>query len=208
MRVESTCWSSSVWICQGFILTAKKWHQVGHSKGFWWWITIVRSTICHHQMVLNLTHRALIIENRQSPRFPKSEAAPLKDPPVQPPTFTNFHLKSRKQNPISFPVKPEHEWAPTVDWNVTPHRLCSASSPPRSEVLCPIQQCSHETIDREMKTCTPLTCCVQCFLGSHYFWINLCWWQFHCQLLWWYYYGAFILLRFLCSQLFLFYFLS
>lgn len=66
-------------------------------------------------MVLNLMHRALIIENRQSPHFPKYEAAPLKDPPVQPPTFTNFHLKSRKQNPISFPVKPEHEWAPTVD---------------------------------------------------------------------------------------------
>lgn len=48
----------------------------------------------------------------------------------------------------------------------------------------------------EMKTCTPVTCCVQCFLGAHYFWINLCWWQFHCLLLWWYYYGAFILLLF------------
>lgn len=35
----------------------------------------------------------------------------------------------------------------------------------------------------EMKTCTPVTCCVQCFLESHYFWINLCWWQFHCLLL-------------------------
>lgn len=137
------------------------------------------------------------------PPSPKAKAAPLKHPPVQLPTWTNFHPVKKKRtmqnnNLISFP---RQAWpsAGADCWlkkiKVTPHRLCWASLPARSEVLCPIQQCSHETIDREMKTCTPVTCCVQCFLGSHYFWINLCWWQFHCQLLW-YYYGAFILLLF------------
>lgn len=98
-------------------------------------------------------------------------------------------------------------WALMVDWNVTPHRLAS----------CLVQVCSctkrfsvqsSSVVTRqsiwEMKTCTPVTCCVQCFLESHYFWINLCWWQFHCLLLWWYYYGAFILLLFLCRIVFIF----
>lgn len=151
-------------------------------------------------MVLNLTHRPFfMIENRQSPRFPKIWGCSSKRSTCATPCF--FH---QKQNPLvslsSLSISGRRLL--TEMW----HRLCSASSPARSKVLCPIQQCSHETIDREMKTCTPVPCCVQCFLGSHYFWINLCWWQFHCQLLWWYYYGAFILLLFLCSQLFLFYF--
>lgn len=32
--------------------------------------------------------------------------------------------------------------------------------------------------EQHEKTCTPVTRCRRCFLGSHYFWINLCWWQF------------------------------
>lgn len=87
-------------------------------------------------------------------------------------------------------------WWLTELWHHTDWQVCSCTK--RFSVQ------SSRVVTRqsiwEMKTCTPVTCCVQCFLESHYFWINLCWWQFHCLLLllllWWYYYGAFILLLF------------
>lgn len=139
--------------------------------------------------------------------FPKSRAVPLKDPPV----YLRVLQISIKKGKKKKSQVPRQAFASVgadcwLKCDTTPTAfsvLRRAGSFTRPEVLCPIQQCSHETIARETKTCTPVTCCVQCFLGSHYFWINLCWWQFHCQLLWWYYYyGAFILLLFLCSQLF------
>lgn len=76
-------------------------------------------------------------------------------------------------------------WALMFDWNVTPHRLALFMYKMEKKKRFSVQSSSVVTRQSiwEMKTCTPVTCCVQCFLESHYFWINLCWWQFHCLLL-------------------------
>lgn len=74
------------------------------------------------------------------------------------------------------------------------------------KVLCPIQQCSHMTIYMRNEHLHPCYSSCIMFLESHYFWINLCWWQFHCLLLWlilllW----SLCFIAILCSQLFFFF---
>lgn len=74
------------------------------------------------------------------------------------------------------------------------------------KVLCPIQQCSHMTIYMRNEHLHPCYSSCIMFLESHYFWINLCWWQFHCLLLWLILLWSLYFIAILCSQLFLFFF--